>query len=233
MVGRVQADQMESSSSVVASPSRSPACLPPSSCPSEPPGTNEYAWPGVRSPPCGGARDRARRGAGRTTAELHAVLGDGAPRSPLSFALVVARYLLGETLAPVGSRWYQLARVGTQAISGGSVCPMFAPWVGATAGHTRWQRSARPGTRWYPLAGKLTTRALVAQGIEQRFPKPQVAGSIPAGGTQVTALINNLRSFAWFASWHEPDTVVPWHRSPEPRGVHVAASKNCPADRCG
>ncbi len=31
--------------------------------------------------------------------------------------------------------------------------------------------------------GIMHARALVAQGIEQRFPKPCVAGSNPAGGT--------------------------------------------------
>jgi hypothetical protein len=33
------------------------------------------------------------------------------------------------------------------------------------------------------MLGKRTTQALVAQGIEHRFPKPCVAGSNPAGGT--------------------------------------------------
>jgi hypothetical protein len=33
------------------------------------------------------------------------------------------------------------------------------------------------------LAGFLASPALVAQWIEHRFPKPGVAGSIPAGGT--------------------------------------------------
>ncbi len=39
--------------------------------------------------------------------------------------------------------------------------------------------SSRPGPRCVPYAGA----ALVAQGKEQRFPKPCVAGSNPAGGT--------------------------------------------------
>jgi hypothetical protein len=34
------------------------------------------------------------------------------------------------------------------------------------------------------LSYHLTRPALVAQGIERRFPKPQVAGSIPAEGTR-------------------------------------------------
>jgi hypothetical protein len=41
--------------------------------------------------------------------------------------------------------------------------------------------SPKLGTRW--KVGWVPP-ALVAQGIEQRFPKPCVAGSIPAGGTQ-------------------------------------------------
>jgi hypothetical protein len=38
-------------------------------------------------------------------------------------------------------------------------------------------------TQVNPGTGTLFARALVAQGIEQRFPKPCVAGSNPAGGT--------------------------------------------------
>jgi hypothetical protein len=34
--------------------------------------------------------------------------------------------------------------------------------------------------------------ALVAQRIEQRFPKPRVAGSIPAGGTRLTSIPRSL-----------------------------------------
>ena len=37
-----------------------------------------------------------------------------------------------------------------------------------------------------------TTKALVAQGIEQRFPKPQVAGSIPVEGTTFHRVIQGL-----------------------------------------
>ena len=37
---------------------------------------------------------------------------------------------------------------------------------------------------WAADQYKFTTQALVAQGIEHRFPKPCVAGSIPAGGTR-------------------------------------------------
>jgi hypothetical protein len=95
--------------------------------------------------------------------------------------------VLGESLALAGTRWYRLAHVGTAAISGGSVCSVCARSVGCAARSSGWYALARPVSRWYPLAGKLSARALVAQGIEQRFPKPCVAGSIPAGGTSTTS----------------------------------------------
>jgi hypothetical protein len=62
-------------------------------------------------------------------------------------------------------------------------CPRRQPWT------------LRPSQTRGPDAdqsqdGRLRSRrsrrsALVAQGIEHRFPKPCVAGSIPAGGTKV------------------------------------------------
>jgi hypothetical protein len=60
-----------------------------------------------------------------------------------------------------------------------------------------------------PQVVRLGVRALVAQGIEQRFPKPCVAGSIPAGGTQATVLIHNFDRLTWCDSWHEHASVVP------------------------
>ena len=47
--------------------------------------------------------------------------------------------------------------------------------------------------------------ALVAQWIEQRFPKPCVAGSIPAGGTKITPLTR-----ADVPSSESPDHTLPW-----------------------
>ena len=82
--------------------------------------------------------------------------------------------MLGESLAPDGTGWYRLALVGTAAVNGGLVCSVCARPVGPAPGQTGWYALVRPGTRWYPLAGKLSLRALVAQGIEQRFPKPCV-----------------------------------------------------------
>src|SRR5262249_28235959 len=41
-------------------------------------------------------------------------------------------------------------------------------------------------------ARTLTLRAVVAQGLEHGFPKPCVAGSIPAGGTLMTRAIEAL-----------------------------------------
>ncbi len=38
------------------------------------------------------------------------------------------------------------------------------------------------------MSGHVASNALVAQGIERRFPKPCVAGSNPAGGTRNRAL---------------------------------------------
>ncbi len=60
--------------------------------------------------------------------------------------------------------------------------------AGALTGHDPSQRLASPANSGTPQAGRLATQALVAQGIEQRFPKPCVAGSIPAGGTTITKL---------------------------------------------
>jgi hypothetical protein len=47
--------------------------------------------------------------------------------------------------------------------------------------------SSRPSRRRRPRRKRRS--ALVAQGIERRFPKPCVAGSNPAGGTARTALV--------------------------------------------
>jgi hypothetical protein len=57
---------------------------------------------------------------------------------------------------------------------------------GTGAAQTVWSEAASPSmTDQDPpvMLGKRTTQALVAQGIEHRFPKPCVAGSNPAGGT--------------------------------------------------
>ena len=53
-----------------------------------------------------------------------------------------------------------------------------------------------------------TEHALVAQWKEQRFPKPRVAGSIPAGGT---GRMSSGR--AWL-----PDRAVVWRRFGKARG---------------
>ena len=61
--------------------------------------------------------------------------------------------------------------------------------VGLCSAGRRWddrRPSALPGARQQPLAGSLGSRALVAQGIEHRFPKPCVASSNLAGGTRRT-----------------------------------------------
>jgi hypothetical protein len=58
--------------------------------------------------------------------------------------------------------------------------------IDACSAGRRWgvrRPSSLPGVRRQPLAGTLGGRALVAQGIEHRFPKPCVASSNLAGGT--------------------------------------------------
>ncbi len=51
-----------------------------------------------------------------------------------------------------------------------------------TTAHARPYPRAHLITAEKPQAGSLYGYAPVAQGIEQRFPKPRVAGSNPAGG---------------------------------------------------
>lgn len=61
-------------------------------------------------------------------------------------------------------------------------------WAATTGGRVTWVNvghSLPPQVN--PRVARLGARALVAQGIEQRFPKPCVAGSIPAGGTSKTS----------------------------------------------
>src|SRR5215470_12568357 len=57
---------------------------------------------------------------------------------------------------------------------------------GTATGQTSWTRAAGPTRIQLDRPAKLgqrSSQALVAQGIEHRFPQPCVAGSIPAGGT--------------------------------------------------
>ena len=57
-------------------------------------------------------------------------------------------------------------------------------WAGRTGGRVTWvnvDHSLPPQVN--AQVARLGARALVAQGIEHRFPKPCVAGSNPAGGT--------------------------------------------------
>jgi hypothetical protein len=102
------------------------------------------------------------------------------------------------------------------------------PPVARAARRTGWYALALPGIRWYALAGKLCPRALVAQGIEQRFPKPCVAGSIPAGGTQVTALITDHATSSWSHTWSQRAIVA---RPPHRRHRSTVAVDRDPAQR--
>src|SRR6266567_3763290 len=73
------------------------------------------------------------------------------------------------TLTTSPSGWTRLARSCCEQIVS-KPCPRPPTWPS-------WDEAILPLTR------RFTIPALVAQGIEQRFPKPCVAGSIPAGGT--------------------------------------------------
>ncbi len=63
-------------------------------------------------------------------------------------------------------------------------------------GHLAFHCGRRPGGALTPGRPEATARvppsAPVAQGIEQRFPKPRVAGSNPAGGTRAVRLCGAL-----------------------------------------
>src|SRR5690349_11242377 len=72
-----------------------------------------------------------------------------------------------------------------------------------------WGRLVSPGTPCGPLVGSLALVALVAQGIEQWFPKPCVAGSIPAGGTKVSGVITGHdAAFRAFGARCVPDRLA-------------------------
>jgi hypothetical protein len=58
-------------------------------------------------------------------------------------------------------------------------------------------------------AARIDRQALVAQGIEHRFPKPCVAGSNPAGGTKVRALPKSFGRFTWSHTWSETAANLP------------------------
>ena len=54
-----------------------------------------------------------------------------------------------------------------------------------------------------PPPARMQPPALVAQGIEHRFPKPCVAGSNPAGGTQVRAMVGGAGRSSWSHPWSQ------------------------------
>src|SRR3954466_8992041 len=80
--------------------------------------------------------------------------------------------------------------------------------------------------------------ALVAQGIEHRFPKPCVAGSNPAGGTGGWALAAEVlaAAFGWWT--HPPAGVIPvgapchFSRGAMVRTAHLPRSP-LPSGQCG
>jgi hypothetical protein len=97
----------------------------------------------------------------------------------------------GRPWSPLGSGGHRWARLGDAPLARDPCAPdvlrRSIVATGVAAGQC-WVLSGAGGHCW---SGSMSRRALVAQGIEQRFPKPQVAGSIPAGGTQV--ITRNVR----------------------------------------
>jgi hypothetical protein len=74
--------------------------------------------------------------------------------------------------------------------------------------------------------------ALVAQGIEQRFPKPRVAGSSPAGGTfpgvwfcEGSAPLSRIGSGIWVPPRPGPGSRVPLAPTPVPPTPPVGPSR--------
>ena len=153
---------------------------------------------GYLGPPEQAAPDTGGRSNSQVSATLEKVPVIAEPRgSPLREPNCPASPCRASTPGSCGvlrkcsvSRWCWLAAVGTDGDSSvrrrptaARVCSVCARSVGHAARSSGWYALVRPVSRWYRLAGRLSARALVAQGIEQRFPKPCVAGSIPAGGT--------------------------------------------------
>ena len=115
----------------------------------------------------------------------------------------------GHAVAGVGPRAgqmrdqrYRQSTITAQMIS---LSPQSAPTCGQrvaicgltsvnTLAHARRRPCAHLITVENLQAGSLGWYALVAQGIEQRFPKPRVAGSIPAGGTFYALSWENTRT---------------------------------------
>ena len=81
------------------------------------------------------------------------------------------------------------------SLTTGSVLParFRLPAPAADRGRDGWHRRVNLMTIGAGSKVPWHASALVAQGIEQRFPKPCVAGSIPAGGTQVRGMISDLQ----------------------------------------
>jgi hypothetical protein len=109
-----------------------------------------------------------------------------------------ARILLGESWSvPVTPGRYR-GGMGTRRGRAMIGCSMCAPPVSATAADTGGHGRALLAAPGYPLAGKLGPHALLAQGIEHRFPNLTLVDRLQASDLLIRNL--RLRSRVAFAS---------------------------------
>jgi hypothetical protein len=87
-------------------------------------------------------------------------------------------------LGILGDAWAYLLTATSSAIPDGPVCSRVLRCRSADG----WGPLVSPGDGWLPLAGSLAPVALVAQGIEQRFPKPPAFCAVRPADLQVLRL---------------------------------------------
>ena len=116
-----------------------------------------------------------------------------------------AREVLGESSSLLGCRCHTTA---LESIGAGDPRPCARGVLRRPARRARGRRyhcPALPGTGGYLLAGTLWLCALVAQGIEQRFPKPSCACA-PLGRAEASQWV--------MSSWYSPRRSHRWLARP-------------------